>query len=299
MKIAVTGGTGFVGRALCTELRTRRIALVSITRQHLASGEQLAAVLEGCTTAIHLAGLAHTQGATSLSHQDYTEINRDMAVAMALACKSAGIHRLVFVSTIGVVGNSGTEMPLRPSDVPNPSSDYARSKAEAEVELAKISGLDVITLRPPLVYAPRAPGNLRLLERLARTPIPLPLASVANKRDLIGRANLVDALIFLATAPGLGTSTYHIKDGEPMSLPHLVALMRRAHGQSPRLFHFPEALVKVALRALLGERRCEQLTGNFRIDDSSLRSAGWEPPFPMGFDFEQVQPDRPQLQCDH
>lgn len=295
MTIAVTGGSGFIGRALCAELHARNIEFVSIGREHLADGHAMGAMLRGCSSAIHLAALAHRQGPGAPSRNDFSRVNRDMAVAFALACRSAGTRRLVFVSTIHVLADRDTGVPLRPDDEMRPRSDYARSKAEAEFDLAKIPSLDVIAIRPPLVYAPGALGNLRLLERLARVSIPLPLASIANKRDIIGRANLVDALIFLALAPGLGGGTYHVKDDEPMSLPELVAFMRRYHGQPPRLFHFPEPMVKLALRVLLGERRSEQLTGDFRIDDATLRSAGWVPPFPAGFDFDPGQPIQPRL----
>jgi UDP-glucose 4-epimerase len=280
MTFAVTGANGFIGTALCAELSRRKIPFKTLARD--ASGDYAGAASElaGVDTVLHVAGLAHVKASAAA----FDRANRALTLSLALTARKAGVRRLVYLSSIAVLGNrSGNmlsvEMPV------DPQTPYGLSKAKAEAGLRAMIDLEVVILRPPLVYAPGAKGNLALLEKLSRTGLPLPFADIDNCRDMVGRANLVDALIFLASAKTVAGEVFHVCDGEPMSLACLIGLMRRNAGRKPMLFSFPESVLRAAFLVMLGPLRSGQLLGDLRVDDASLRAAGWTPPFPAGHDY--------------
>lgn len=282
--LAVTGAGGFIGTGLVAELERRGLPWRRIDRTMLEHGDGLSAALAGCGAIIHLAGLAHRDGAGAPPESEFRRVNGELPVVLARAAVAAGLRRMVFVSTIFVAGSGGGEL-LSPQAPARPEGAYARAKAEAEAGLREVSGIEMVILRPPLVYGPGARGNLARLEKLAALPIPLPFGAIRNKRDMVGRANLADALIFLAEAPGAAGQTFHICDRDPISLADLLTWMRASRSRGTGLLPVPAGIVRAALRAGLGAQRAHQLSGDFRVDASGLARLGWHPPHAAGFDY--------------
>lgn len=287
MAIAVTGASGFVGRALVAELGRQDLAPRAIDRATLLDPERLATALAGCETVIHLAALAHRQGRNAASEAEHTAINRDLAIDTARVARAAGVTRFIFVSSIAVLAGGPRDAPLATEMSPAPRGAYGRAKAAAEATLAQTADIEVVIVRPPLVYAANAPGNLAALERLAALPIPLPFGAVHNQRDMVGRSNLVDALAFLTRA---GSDTvagriFHVTDGAPLSLAQIVSLMRERAGRGSRLIPVPPALMRPVIARLRGAEMASQLLDDLRVEGSALRAAGWQPPFAAGHDF--------------
>lgn len=251
MKIAVTGASGFIGNALCRSL--------------IAAGHEPVAAdlrrLEGAGAVVHLAGIAHRRAGRA----ELQRVNVDLARNVGRAAAGVGAA-LVFVSSVKVHGERSSgplseAAPIRPGDA------YAESKARAEEALRAIPNLRLAVLRPPLVYGPGVKANfLALLKAVARG-LPLPLASVSNRRSLVYVGNLADAIERCFGASG----TWIVSDGEALSTPALCRAIGEALGKPARLFRFPPALLPV-----------ERLTGSLEVDDGLIRrELGWRPPFSL------------------
>ncbi|HEY0918115.1 NAD-dependent epimerase/dehydratase family protein [Devosia sp.] len=254
-KVATTGGSGFIGRALVALLRSRGIPVLELGRADLA-----APALEGVDAVIHLAGLAH-RGAREA---DFDAINHRLTRQLLDAAIAQGVRRVVFVSSI----HAAT------ADTP-----YGRSKRDAEQAIAARSDeIETVIVRPPLVYGRDARANFARLLRLCDSPLPLPFGAVHNRRSLVGRSNLCDALLFLAAHPGAAGGTFPVTDGPPLSLADMVRLIRRALGRPARLVKVPVPLLRAALVAAGRAHLAEQLLDDLVIDGSALAALGWRPP---------------------
>jgi nucleoside-diphosphate-sugar epimerase len=243
LKAAVTGASGFVGRALCAALT--------------AGGHDIVP-LEEAQTVVHLAALAHRRAA----RDELERVNVNLAVATARKAAAVGAS-FVFLSSLKVHGES-SEMPFREDSPLAPQDRYAESKVRAEEALHAIAGLRLAVLRPPLVYGPRVKANFLALMHAVARGWPLPLASIRNRRSLVYVGNLADAILACLGKEG----TYLVCDGEPLSTPQLVREIGEALGRPARLFAFPGALLPV------------KVAGSLEADDSLIRRAlGWKPPF--------------------
>ncbi|MEA3195342.1 MAG: UDP-N-acetyl-alpha-D-quinovosamine dehydrogenase [Betaproteobacteria bacterium] len=259
----VTGATGFVGRALCAELRDSGWQVVAgDQRQPGWEG-----ALQGVDALVHLAAVVHTRG----SEAHYRQVNVEATERLALAAKRAGVRRLVFVSTIKVNGEeTPVDRPFRAADAPAPQDAYARSKWQAEQRLAGVSGLEVVVVRPPLVYGPGVRANFRRLLQLVDTGVPLPFASIRNRRSLIYVGNLAALLRRCAEHPRAAGATLLAADGEDVSTPDLVQRMGAALGRPARLLPFPAFLLP------------SRLTGSLTVDATETgERLEWQPPYPV------------------
>lgn len=290
MRIGVTGADGFVGRALLARLAARGHEAVALTRggapisaaaETRAIGDLAApdaivpARLAGLDAVIHLAGRAHRPDETGREHDAlYRAVNTLGTVRMAEAALAAGARRFVFVSTVKVLGEASPEgpdgapiaftaqAPLRPAD------PYSRSKAEAEEALAPLAarGLETVLVRPPLVHGPGAGGNLAALMRLVARGVPLPLGALANRRSLVGVANLADLLVLAARHPAAPGHTLLASDLEDVSTPGLVRALAAAMDRPARLLPVPPSLLR-ALMAFAGRRAAyDRLAGSLFVD---------------------------------
>lgn len=264
--ILVVGASGFIGRRLVAMMGERGIARVAVSRAAL----QDRAAMASCEAAIMLAGRAHVRGDAAA----FMQANRDVPVAVAEAFAAAGGRRFVFVSSIAVNGIATQSAPFREEDEAAPVDDYGRSKLAGEqalrVRCAEL-GLELVIVRPPLVYGAGAPGNFGRLLRAAKRGLPLPLASVRNRRDLIGIDNLADLLLLCARHPAAAGELFLASDGEEISTAAIARALYRAAGRCGRLWPAPAMLV----RALGGGR----LLGDLRVDSGKARALlGWRPP---------------------
>jgi nucleoside-diphosphate-sugar epimerase len=297
--VLVTGATGFVGRALATRLLAERRAVRVAVRAGsapLPAGVESIAVgdlgpetdwtraVEGIDAIVHLAARVHMTGEDAGDALPrFRAVNAAGSAALARAARTAGVRRLVLLSTTTVYGDRSHGRPFDESSPPAPATPYAQSKLEAEQLVAGIlngSPTELVVLRPPLVYGPGAKGNFARLVRLVQRGIPLPLGSVRNKRSLVFVDNLADAIMRALDHPAATGRTYVVSDGEDVSTPDLIARLAAALGRQPRLFAVPPALLRL-VGALLGRGdEIGRLLDDMAVDSSRIRTElGWRPPF--------------------
>lgn len=283
--VVVTGTTGFVGGHLARALRADGVEVRSFDRALLdkvAVGEDIAAGLRDSAAVIHLAARAHVLGETSASLLEvYRRTNRELTLRLARAAAAAGVPRFIFVSSIRVNG-SVSARPFRADDTPSPDEPYATSKLEAERGLwavARETGIQVVVVRPPLVYGPGVKANFRRLLWLAASGLPLPLGSIEGMRSLIGVRNLCDLLRRCVWHPGAAGATFLACDGEDISLPSLIRELAAGMGRPARLFPAPPGLVR-GLAALAGQAATfDKLTAPLQVDAAAtFMQLEWRPP---------------------
>ena len=296
-RVLVTGASGFIGRA-CVDLLSARGIPVRRAVRTLESDDSIDTVLVGAIDAttdwthalsgvdvvIHLAARTNaTRGGGDPWH-DFRAVNVHATEALANACVKARVRRLVFVSSIAVYGMHSAATPIIDSTEPWPVSPYGISKLDAEQALARIgaaSGLEVVILRPPVVYGPQGRGNMERLLRLLASGLPLPLGSVNNARSALFVGNCADAILVCASHPRAAGRTYLVRDGEDISIADLVRLLPKINGARPaRLIKFPLWMLGIAAAAIGRRDDYERLTGSLVVDDSAIRDElGWRPPF--------------------
>lgn len=290
--VLVTGAAGFIGRALCDSLSAAARPVRRAVRAAADAGDTVAvgdigpatdwrAALDGVRCVVHLASRTHVLDESAADPlAEYHRANVEATARLARQASGAGVSRLVYLSSIKVNGES-TSRPYTEADPARPEDAYGRSKWEAEQALAGIAaetGLEVVVLRPPLVYGPGVKGNFLRLVRLVARGTPLPLRSIANRRSLVYVGNLADAVIAAADAPRAAGRTYLVADPEDVSTPALVRAIARALGTTARLLPCPPALLE--LGAGLARRRADmaRLTGSLQVDAAALtRELGWRP----------------------
>jgi nucleoside-diphosphate-sugar epimerase len=300
-RVLVTGADGFVGRAVTRALiehryRVRRAlrrpperppaGAESIVMGDIDSGTDWHEALASVDAIVHLAARAHVLHETAADPlAAFRRVNVEGTWRLAMMAGQQGVRRFVYASSVGVNGNSTSGRPFTEADLPAPETAYARSKWEAEQALwgvAERTGLEVVVLRPPLVYGPGVKGNFLRLVRIVDRRVPVPLACVRNTRSLLDVANLASAIVCcLGAARGVG-QTYLLRDGEDVSTPELIRRLARALGCRPRLVPCPPGILRAAAGVAGVSQQLDQLIGSLTVDDAKIRSElGWVPPLSM------------------
>ncbi|EKO3799010.1 NAD-dependent epimerase/dehydratase family protein [Vibrio sp. MM46] len=293
MSILITGSSGFIGK----HLRTHPSVMVHVTRgqsdfkreglfnyiiNELSGSTQWDSAFKGVDAVIHLAGIAHSR---KCGLADLNTINVDATLQLANSAVKSGVKRFVFVSSIGVNGGGSQLEPFSPSSPPNPHSDYAKSKFACEIglnEIAKQTGLEVVIVRPTLVYGPNAPGNFGMLTKLVNSIPFLPFGLANNRRDFISVGNLVDLLIVCAKHKNAPGNIFLASENNTVSTRDFVNAI--AAGQGRKVFQIP---IPVSFMRLVGlvigkSAMIEQLFGNLEVDSSNLKDIlNWTPPYSM------------------
>lgn len=303
MTVLVTGGNGFVGRVLLAMLTHRGLDGRAAIRQRIDTGSDeivsgvptyrigdigpatdWSAALEGVDTVIHLAARVHVMKETAEEPlAKFRNVNTLGTIRLASIAAESGVRRFVYVSTIKVNGESTADRPFHETDAPCPTDPYALSKWEAEQGLSDISmktGLEVVVVRPPLVYGPGVGGNFRTLLGWVARGVPLPFGSVDNKRSLVGVENLVDLLITCAVHPSAAGQVFLASDEDALSTPELLRRVARALEKPVRVVPFPVSVLRGVAMLLGKQAQCERLCGSLTVDASKACTVlGWRPPF--------------------
>lgn len=299
MRFVVSGGSGFVGRALIERLAQSGNAIVEIGRSpsrgdidqffpinSFSADTSFKEALDGCEVIIHLAArvhVMHEHAADPLS--EFLKVNLHGTTNLARQAAAAGVKRFVYVSSIKVNGEHTKSRPFTEADKPHPQDAYAISKWEAEQALQSIardSGMEAVIVRPPLVYGPSVKANFVKLLQLVDRGVPLPLAKVRNSRSLVYVGNMVDALIACATHPAAAEQTYLISDGEDVSTPQLIDAVAKALHRPSRIFPVPIPLMRAAARLVGKSAAVDRLTQSLVIDSSKIRNElDWQPLYTM------------------
>ncbi|QHE83752.1 UDP-glucose 4-epimerase family protein [Hydrogenophaga sp. BPS33] len=299
MTLLVTGANGFVGKALCREAMARDMLVRAAQRDPVSVQDDVdtvsvgaihaqtpwAEALRDVRTVLHTAARVHVMhDPASDPLSAFRETNTNGTLHLARQAAQAGVRRFVFVSSIKVNGEHTTPgRRFSAHDSPAPQDPYGISKHEAEEglrQIARETGLEVVIVRPPLVYGPGVKANFASLLRAVRRGLPLPLgAATDNQRSLVALDNLVDLLITCIDHAAAANQTFLVSDGEDLSTADLVRRMGKALGTPARLLPVPTSLLKLGATALGKGDVAQRLLGNLQVDIAHTRDTlGWAPP---------------------
>ncbi|MGB5745977.1 MAG: SDR family oxidoreductase [Desulfobacterales bacterium] len=300
--VLITGANGFIGKAFCRKMLAEgwhvQGAIRSLSKKNalppgvdsveigsIDSETDWRSALDGIDVVVHLAARVHAMDGSSADPIiEYRKINVDGTKHLAQIANSKEVRRFVYVSSIKVNGEERAD-PYTEADHPSPADPYGISKFEAEQELRNIAdktGLEVVILRPPLVYGPEVKANFLQLIKLINRGIPLPLARVKNHRSMIFLGNLVDALFTCATHPRAVGNIFLVSDGKDISTPELILKISSAFGKPSRLFALPPGFLRLLGKATGNSEAVSRLLDSLIVDNTKICTVlGWKPPFSM------------------
>lgn len=312
MRIGVTGAYGFIGTSLCDQLIKKNFFV------HVGIREKRKSALDLCKNlkivemgdmrlkinmsefllkldcVIHCATYVHQiKNSEKINNLNYIKKNLDLTRDLAQQAATNGVKRFIFLSSIKVNGEQTIDsLSFKYNDISKPEDAYGRTKWETEqalLEISKQTKLEVVIIRPPLVYGEGVKANfLRLLD-LVYKGIPLPFFNINNSRSFIGLDNLVDLIINCIDHPKAAGKTFLVSDGEDISTPELIRKLSKIMGTSTRLFSFPISIFKL-MGYLVGKTpEVNRLIGSLRVNSSHTRKIlEWNPPFSLDEGLEKT-----------
>ncbi|MBB1391286.1 NAD-dependent epimerase/dehydratase family protein [Shewanella sp. SG44-6] len=291
-RILLSGSTGFIGRNLyCSNKNAFKRIIRSVNKlstfddyiiHDFAPEMNWSNAFDDITSIIHLAGIAHSK---TNSYEDYKSVNVDSTLNFAMQAATAGVKRFVFVSSIGVNGTQTFDLPFTHNSQPHPRNYYSKSKLDAELGLQRISnetGMELVIIRPTLVYGLNAPGNFGALSRfIIKSPL-LPFGLVKNRRSFISVQNLANLLLVCANHPNAGGHIFLASEGETVSIKTFTSNIANGFGKSVFQLPVPIGFMSLVGKLLGKSSMVEQLVSNLEVDSSNLREIlDWTPPYTM------------------
>jgi len=299
MKILVTGANGFVGRALCAELFRQKHLVVAAVRKENGQVDGLiqtttifsvdnntdwSDALRYVDVVVHLAARVHVMSDYAADPlAEFRKVNVEGTLNLAMQAASAGVKRFIFISSIGVNGNvTAFGHPFTAEDTPDPHDAYTVSKYEAELGLRKIienTGLEVVIIRPPLVYGYGAPGNFGRIISALKNHYPLPFGAIKNQRSFVYIDNLVSLIVKCSDHPAAANQVFLVSDGSDLSTTQLLRDCARALGVKSRLVPIPQSLIEIFAVLIRKEEVAQRLCGNLQVDiTKAYILLDWIPP---------------------
>lgn len=299
MKVLVTGSSGFVGAALCKELCSLRgLSVVGSSRTDFRlpvdnytfvkfddslEVAEWGDALQGVDVVVHLAARAHVLSETSIDPlAEFRKANVINTLALAEQALVAGVKRFIFISSIGVNGACSYKSEFTELSRPNPHALYATSKWEAEQGLTRLlhrTELELVIIRPPLVYAANAPGNFKKLLKIVSAGMPCPFSMVNNRRSLIALENLVDFIVTCLEHPRAANQVFLVADKTPVSTAQIVEYLAAGMSTKARLFPMPQLILKLVATTVGQRSLYTQLCESLEIDaDKAYSMLSWTPP---------------------
>jgi nucleoside-diphosphate-sugar epimerase len=285
MHILITGATGFLGRAVAESLLRDRHAVRAAVRKVNASlpseveqvtigsidgGTNWGDALRDVDVIVHCAARVHmTRDAASDPLVEFRRVNTDGTLHLARQAVESNVKRLIFISTIGVNGSETADMPFTAESPVFPNSAYAQSKWEAEEGLMALAAggkMDIVVLRPPLIYGPNAPGNFASLSRLVSRHFPFPFKGVANKRSFVAVDNVVSLIQCCLSHPGAANQIFLVSDGKDLSTEEFIRKIAVAYKKTPILLPFPQTLLRGIAKFLGKETQLQKIVGSLQVD---------------------------------
>jgi nucleoside-diphosphate-sugar epimerase len=297
MKVLVTGASGFVGSALCRHLVARGFRPTGVVRHlppkpvpgvdyqivpDLGKSKLWKEILVGVDVVVHCAARAHVMRDSEIDPLAvFREVNVEGTRYLAEHAVNHGIKRFVYISSIKVNGEGTNERPFKADDKPAPEDYYGISKWEAEQVLQKIvcnSKLEIVIIRPPLVYGPKVRANFFKIMKLVKSGLPLPFGAIHNSRSFVALDNLVDLILTCLKHPAAINQTFLVSDGDDLSTPDLLRRIAKAFGKSVQLIPIPLFLLRTTALLLGKTDLAERLFGSLQVDIYKTKKLlGWAP----------------------
>ncbi|MES4612557.1 NAD-dependent epimerase/dehydratase family protein [Ewingella sp. CoE-038-23] len=296
MKILITGATGFVGSNLFKTLEARNHHVVGTTRRgpegessnlinvgEISEKTDWSAVLQGCDTVVHTAGRAHILDDRAEDKlAEFRRVNCAATLKLAHDAQKAGVKHFIFISSIGVNGNKTEGKPFNELSTPQPTSDYAISKLEAEQALQSQfanSTMSITIIRPALICGENAPGNIRRLLKIVESGLPLPFKGLKNKRGMVSLDNVVSFVVACIENELAKNELFVLADKDAPSTEEIVKSFSLGMNKPSRVIWFPSSILGVLLTLVGKKSLYEQLYGSLEIDASkSTRLLNWQAP---------------------
>lgn len=300
-KIFITGANGFVGQAFCFEALARCMKVRGAVRQtaelpaeieHAIIGDidestDWSSALTGCDVVVHLAARVHVMNdSASDPLAEFRKINVEGTLNLASQAAKSGVKRFFFISSVKVNGESTLpHSPFKEDDISNPQDAYGISKHEAErglLEIAHETGMEVVIIRPPLVYGAGVKANFASMIKAVNSGLPMPFGAIHNQRSLIYVGNLVDFILKCVSHPAAANQIFLVSDGVDVSTTALLQACAKALDVKPRLIPVPQKILALVFKLLGRKNLAQRLCGNLQVDISKARQLlDWTPPYSM------------------
>ncbi|MBB3102670.1 UDP-glucose 4-epimerase family protein [Azomonas macrocytogenes] len=299
MRVVVTGASGFVGQGLLGPLLQAGHQVTAVSRDALPglnpaivlktvtgldAGQDWQEILAGQERVIHCAARVHVMDDRACDPlTEYRRVNVAGTLDLARQAAAAGVGRFVFISTVKVNGEQTIPgQPYAADDIPAPVAAYGLSKLEAEQGLQALcaaTGMELVIIRPVLVYGPGVKANFRSMMKWLYRGIPLPLGAIDNRRSLVALTNLADLIVTCVAHPSAANQVLLVSDGEDLSTADLLHRLGRALGRPAHLLPVPPTLLETGARLLGKAALAQRLCGSLQVDIGKTRALlGWNPP---------------------